>query len=53
MKFTAYFEQDPDSEDLLLPFPPEFILKMGWDEETELEWELTDEHHIILREKNV
>ena len=44
------FEEDVNG-DLLLTFPPKFILKMGWDESTELEWEITDEHHLILREK--
>lgn len=48
--FITMFEEDVNG-DLLLPFPPEFILKMGWDESTELEWEITDEHHLILREK--
>lgn len=49
--FSTTIEEDPVTGDLLLPFPPAFILKMGWTEDTELEWDITDDHHVILREK--
>lgn len=48
--FIVTVEED-DNGDLLLPFPPEFVLKMGWTEDTEFECEITDDLRIILREK--
>ena len=49
--YRLVIEEDPITGDLLLPFPPNFILKMGWDENTELEWDITDDQHVILRKK--
>ncbi len=49
--YVVNFEQDLDSDDLLLPFPPEFVFKLGWNEDTDLEWHLSEDNHLILREK--
>ena len=30
--FTAHLEEDPETGELLLPFPPEALEKLGWSE---------------------
>ena len=37
--YTVKVEEDPDTGDLVLPFPPELLAQMGWDIGDDLLWE--------------
>jgi len=36
--WTITVEEDPETGDLILPFPPEFLELKGWKEGDTLEW---------------
>jgi antitoxin component of MazEF toxin-antitoxin module len=36
--FIVSIEQDPDTGELLLPFPEELLKQLGWNTGDELEW---------------
>ena len=36
--YTVSVEQDPDTGELVLPFPPELLKSLGWNTGDELEW---------------
>ena len=36
--WTVTVEQDPDSDDLILPLPPDLLAQAGWQEGDTLEW---------------
>lgn len=36
--WTVTVEEDPTTGDLILPFPPELLLKQGWVDGDILEW---------------
>jgi hypothetical protein len=36
--WTITLEEDPESGDLILPFPPDLLLEAGWAEGDTLEW---------------
>lgn len=43
-------QEDPETGDLILPFPPELLVKMGWQEGDTLEWKQdTDGNWIISK----
>lgn len=37
-KWTVTVQEDPDSDDLILPFPPDLLENMGWKEGDTLKW---------------
>jgi len=37
-KWTVNIEEDPDTGDLLLPFPEELCKELGWNIGDDLEW---------------
>jgi antitoxin component of MazEF toxin-antitoxin module len=49
--FTAHLEEDPDTGDLLLPFPPEALKTLGWVEGDVLTWTVKTNGSIILSKK--
>ena len=49
--FTAYLEEDPETGELLLPFPPEALKKLGWIEGDILTWTVKTNGSIILSKK--
>lgn len=36
--WTVTLEQDPETEELILPFPDDFLAETGWQEGDVLEW---------------
>lgn len=50
--FTVNIEQDQDSGDFVLPFPPELLSQMGWSEGTELWWIDNNDGTYTLKTKN-
>jgi hypothetical protein len=36
--WTVEIEQDPVTGELMLPFPPDLLSQMGWNEGTDLSW---------------
>lgn len=49
--WTAHLEEDPETGDLLLPFPPEALEKLGWVEGDTLTWTVKTSGSIILSKK--
>ena len=49
--FTAHLEEDPETGELLLPFPPEALEKLGWVEGDVLTWTVKTNGSIILSKK--
>lgn len=39
VKWTLEVEEDPNTGDLVLPFPPDLLANMGWKEGDTLKWE--------------
>ena len=37
-KYTVTVEQDPESQDLLLPFPQELLEELGWESGDTIYW---------------
>ena len=54
MAYTVRLEEDPNTGDLLLPFPPEMLESLGWDEGDTLIWEELDNGNwrIVKKEES-
>ena len=50
-KWTVTLEQDPETGDLILPFPVDLLSQMGWVEGTELFWDMRDEKSVYITDK--
>ena len=51
MKWTVTIEEDKETGELLLPFPPDLLSQMGWIEGTELFWQDQKDGTYILKYK--
>jgi hypothetical protein len=49
--WTVNLEEDPDTGDIMLPFPPELLTQMGWIEGTELWWIDNQDGTYTIKEK--
>jgi hypothetical protein len=49
--FTVTVEEDPDSGDLILPFPEGLCEKLGWDIDDTLDWEDNGDGSYTLSKK--
>jgi hypothetical protein len=49
--FTVTVEEDPDSGDLILPFPEGLCEKLGWDVDDTLDWEDNGDGSYTLSKK--
>ena len=49
--WAVTLEQDPETGELLLPFPVDLLNQMGWSEGTDIFWDVQDNGSIIIREK--
>jgi len=47
-KWTVNVEEDPDTGDLLLPFPEDMLESMGWQEGDTLSWNIDENNNITL-----
>lgn len=43
-------EEDPETGDLILPFPDDMLDELGWQEGDTLEW-LEEDNQFVLRKK--
>jgi hypothetical protein len=48
--WTVQVEEDPETGQLLLPFPADLLSQMGWSEGTELFWEDKGNNSFSLTE---
>jgi formylmethanofuran dehydrogenase subunit D len=49
--WTVHLEEDPDTGDLLLPFPPDMLEQLGWSEGDTLTWTVNPGGGIVLSKK--
>jgi hypothetical protein len=49
--FVAHLEEDPDTGDLILPFPDGFCEELGWDIGDTLDWKVNEDGTIIVTKK--
>jgi hypothetical protein len=50
--WTITVEEDPETGDLVLPFPPDMLAQVGWDFGDTLIWDTQDDGAIILHKKD-
>jgi hypothetical protein len=43
-KYTITLEEDPETGDVILPFPPEVLEELGWVEGDTLLWNVVEEN---------
>jgi len=46
--WTITLEEDEETKDLILPFPPELLEQLGWQEGDIIKWSDTGEGSFIL-----
>jgi hypothetical protein len=49
--WTVTLEEDPDTKELLMPFPPDLLLQMGWDFGDVLIWKDNNDGSYCLTKK--
>lgn len=49
--WSVTLEQDPETGELILPFPEDLINQMGWSEGTTLHWDVKDDNTVFITEK--
>ena len=50
-RWTLPIEEDPNTKDLMLTFPPDLLSQMGWDFGDVLEWSDNDDGSWTLSKK--
>ena len=50
--WTVTVEEDPDTGDLILPFPPELLKELGWNEGDTLLWDVNSDGSFCLSKKD-
>jgi len=51
-KWTVTVEEDPETGDLILPFPEDLLKIQGWKEGDTLKWEYIDDDCLSLKKTN-
>ena len=49
--WTVHLEEDPETGELIMPFPPDLLAQVGWDFGDELIWEDMQDGRWSLRRK--
>lgn len=49
--WSVQIEQDPETGELIMPFPPDLLSQMGWAEGTDLSWIDNENGTFSLKEK--
>jgi hypothetical protein len=49
--WTVEVVTDPDTGELMLPFPPDLLSQMGWSEGTDLSWIDNDNGSFTIKKK--
>ena len=47
-KWTVTLEEDPETGDLIMPFPPELLAQVGWDYGDVLQWTEAEHGSFVL-----
>jgi hypothetical protein len=50
--YTAYIEEDPETGELILPFPNGLLEEAGWKEGDTLVWTVHENGTLILSKKD-
>jgi hypothetical protein len=50
-KWTVTLEEDPETGDLVMPFPPELLAQVGWDYGDVLVWTEAEHGAFVLSKK--
>jgi hypothetical protein len=50
-KWVVEVEEDPQTHDLMLTFPPDALAQVGWDFGDELEWNINPMTHAVTIQK--
>lgn len=51
-RYEVIMQEDPNSDDLLMPIPPPLLEELGWKEGDEIEFNMDDLGRIILKLKS-
>ena len=51
-RYTITLEEDPQSGDLILPFPPEMLEELGWKEGDVLQWHSQEDGSYMITKKD-
>ena len=51
--WTIIVEEDPETGDLILPFPEDLLEQAGWTEGDTIVWKIQDNGSCILEKKSV
>ena len=49
--WTVELQEDPETKNLLLPFPEDMLKTLDWEEGTVICWEITTDNKIFLKKK--
>ena len=52
-KYTITLEEDPETQDLIMPLPPELLSQMGWNEGDTLHWTDNEDGSFSLSKKDL
>ena len=47
-KWTVTLEEDPETGELIMPFPPELLAQVGWDYGDVLQWTESEHGSFVL-----
>ena len=51
-RWTVTVEQDPETGELMLPFPPDMLAQVGWDIGDVVKWNQDEHGNCILTKKD-
>lgn len=51
--YEVIVQEDPETGELLIPFPPELMVKMGWQEGDEFDFSQDKDGHLIIIKRPV
>ena len=49
--WTVHLEEDPETKELIMPFPPDLLSQMGWDFGDTIEWHDNKDGSFTLTKK--
>lgn len=52
-RYTVTLEEDPQTGDLILPFPPEMLEELGWKEGDVLQWVAQEDGSYMIVKKDL
>lgn len=50
--WTVELVEDPETGELVLPFPPDALAQVGWDFGDTLVWDMQDDGSVVLTKKD-